>query len=145
MRQTRALLHRHAWLAVLLLVATVWLKALVPAGYMLDASGPGQTITVRICNGAGMSLADQTVTLPGVERNNAPATGGSSTGSDSGTAPCHASAVAFGLIDAVSPTLGERLTPSTPRLIAGHEDFVGVGAGLRLRPPLRAPPYQQSA
>ncbi|OJW66533.1 MAG: hypothetical protein BGO57_16305 [Sphingomonadales bacterium 63-6] len=49
MSALRVLLMRHRRFAALLLALALCLKALVPMGYMLDATGA--TLTMRICDG----------------------------------------------------------------------------------------------
>ncbi|MBC2663556.1 hypothetical protein H7F50_17590 [Novosphingobium flavum] len=58
----RALLLRHRALTLLVLAAALCLKAVVPAGYMLD--GNAGAITVRLCNDASGSAAPQAITIP---------------------------------------------------------------------------------
>lgn len=57
----RHLLLRHRALAALLLALALCLKAVVPMGYMVDASGA--TFTMRICDGQTVKTIE--VAIPG--------------------------------------------------------------------------------
>lgn len=57
----RLLLMRHRHLAALLLALALCLKAVVPVGYMVDATGA--TLTLRICDGQTVRTVE--VALPG--------------------------------------------------------------------------------
>lgn len=52
----RSILLRHRRLAALLLALTLCLKALVPAGYMMDSGS--STLTMRICDGQTVKLVE---------------------------------------------------------------------------------------
>lgn len=62
MHLLRALLLRHRALAVLAIAAALCLKAVVPAGYMLDSNA--SSITVRLCNDASGASAPTAITIP---------------------------------------------------------------------------------
>ena len=59
----RALIRRHVWLAALLMVAALAMKALVPAGFMVAGDGP-QAITVVLCHDLGGGSVSRQVTVP---------------------------------------------------------------------------------
>ncbi|MBW8753716.1 MAG: hypothetical protein JF595_06125 [Sphingomonadales bacterium] len=63
MQAMRALTHRHRLLALLLVVASLVIKAAVPAGYMLGQQGT--VLTIAICADAlGGASTKQVVILP---------------------------------------------------------------------------------
>lgn len=61
MHALRAIVLRRHWLAWILFVLAIGMKAMVPTGYMLGEQN--KTLTFRICDGQG-SLASTTIALP---------------------------------------------------------------------------------
>ena len=130
----RAFLLRHRAIALLAIAAALCLKAMVPAGYMLDAAA--STITVRLCNDASGTAAPAAIAIPvkpgssehADERAQKAATecpyGALTLAALGGTAPALlALALAFILARGFAPVQAARPTRRA-----------------YLRPPLRAPP-----
>lgn len=57
----RANFHRNRWLALMLVVLAIGMKAMVPSGYMLGEQS--KTLTFQICDGKG-SQGKASVTIP---------------------------------------------------------------------------------
>jgi hypothetical protein len=61
MQGLRAIFHRHRWLALVLVVTAIGMKAMVPSGYMMG--GASKVLTFQICDGKG-SQNTATVAIP---------------------------------------------------------------------------------
>lgn len=61
MHTLRAIFHRNRWLALLLVVVAIGMKATVPTGYMLGEQS--KTLTFQICDGKG-SQSTASVAIP---------------------------------------------------------------------------------
>ena len=59
MQDLRALFHRNRWLALVLVVMAIGMKAMVPSGYMLGEQS--KTLTFQICDGNGDTMVKQMV------------------------------------------------------------------------------------
>lgn len=123
MTALRRLLRRHPAAALALLLATLAIRLLVPAGYMPDI-GAGR-LTLTLCSGMGP--------MAGMAR-------GHETGKPASDAPCGFGGLAIGgtgggVATPASPPVTFAL-PSPPRIAAAR----AAAAPRRLRPPLRAPP-----
>ena len=131
----RALLLRHRALALLVLAAALCLKAVVPAGYMID--GSAGAITVRLCNDASGAGAPAAITIPMKDAK------GTIPGDQNGhkaAAACPYGALNLALLGGAAPAL--LLLALAFILTLG---LASVRAPRRqrpayLRPPLRAPP-----
>ena len=64
MQSLRALIREHLFLAKALIVLAFFLKAVVPSGYMVSASGDG-FMTVTICSESTGGLKQIQVAIPG--------------------------------------------------------------------------------
>lgn len=135
MFRLRTLLLRHRALALLVLAAALCLKAVVPAGYMLDAGT--SRITVRLCNDASGSAAPGAIAIPmKQDQGNHP----DDPAGHKATPACPYSALTLAMLggaDAILLALAlafivlTGFVPTTPP----HAQRPA-----RLRPPLRAPP-----
>lgn len=133
MTALRALLLRHRALAILLVAAALCLKALVPAGYMLEAGHKVLTVTVCMDSQGHSVTRDIVVPMKGSPAGDAArhaeagkACGWSSLAMDAlggADAPLLAAALAFILALGFAPL-------ATPR----------PARAVWLRPPLRGPP-----
>ncbi|MBC2669026.1 DUF2946 family protein [Novosphingobium piscinae] len=135
MSPLRALLLRHRALALLVLAAALCLKAVVPAGYMLDSGA--NTITIRLCNDASGPAAPATIAIP-LEKKGA---GHPDEAAGKQAAPaCPYSALTFAVLGSTPPVL---LALALAFLLTLGFAPVRVPRAQRpayLRPPLRAPP-----
>jgi hypothetical protein len=129
----RHLLLRHRALAIALLLAALAVKALVPAGYMLSASG--RLLTVELCIGLPDQHRTVQIAIPGQD---APADDES--GHRQASALCPYSALSMGALASIDGvllalafafvlTLGRAPSPPPQRQ-----------RRVQLRPPLRGPP-----
>lgn len=131
----RALLLRHRALAFLAIAAALCLKAVVPAGYMLDAGT--SRITIRLCNDATGPSAPAAITIP------MKADGKAHPGDPAGkqAAPeCPYTALTLALLGGAAPAL---LTLALAFILALGFAPIRAPRARRpayLRPPLRAPP-----
>lgn len=57
MQDLRALFHRNRWLALVLVVMAIGMKAMVPSGYMLGSES--KVLTFQICDGNGDTMVKQ--------------------------------------------------------------------------------------
>ena len=128
----RAFLLSHRRLAMLLLVAALCLKALMPAGYMLGTDG-GRTITVSICADASGAHLTRAIVIPGKPAESAPAQAkGEGACAYSGLAMAALSGAAFGLLAlALAFILALGFLPAVPPRLSRI---------VHARPPLRGPP-----
>lgn len=62
MQELRAFLYGHRWLAAVLLLAALFLKMAVPAGYMVPAHS--KTLTIQICQPALDGEAAHKIVVP---------------------------------------------------------------------------------
>lgn len=133
MHSLRACLARHRALVTILIVATLWMKALVPAGYMLGHGA--RVLTVEICaDPQGAQIAKQIV-LP------ADGKSGDQKGEHGeAVATCPFSALSFASIGGAEPLL---LALALALILTlGFAAVHAPRPALRshLRPPLRGPP-----
>jgi hypothetical protein len=135
MHLLRALLLRHRALAVLAIAAALCLKAVVPAGYMLDSTA--SSITVRLCNDASGPSAPTAITIPmkadGTAHPGDPA-------SHKAAAECPYTTLTLALLGGAEPVL---LALALAFILALGFAPVRAPPAQRpayLRPPLRAPP-----
>lgn len=125
----RDVLHRHTMIAMSIMVLVLAVRAMIPAGYMTNASPAG--LTVELCS----SISGKTVTiaLPGQS-------GHQDHGKDQADKPCAFASLGQAMTSATDPVLlasaiafiialGILLDRSPPQARTGH-----------LRPPLRGPP-----
>jgi hypothetical protein len=61
MQELRAIFHRNRWLAFMLVVLAIGMKAVVPSGYMVG--GGAKSLTFHICDGKG-SQTTATIAVP---------------------------------------------------------------------------------
>jgi hypothetical protein len=132
MAALRPLVLKHPALAAALLALALAMKLLVPAGFMLDASGG--TIRLELCSGTGPMSA--MVAMPGMAHHS---------GHDDGQhhkadAPCpYASLTAPGLAGA-DPLLLALAIGFIVALGVWRSAPTPLPVAPRLRPPLRGPP-----
>lgn len=135
MRSLRDLIHTRPFLALMLVVMALCVKALVPTGYMVSASS--KTITVGLCTDGMGTAKTTTITIP--MDPSAPA-GPAHTGkSDS---PCAFSALSMGAIGGTDAAL---LAVALAFILLLGTSFVPQffeQSGVRWHPPLRGPPQR---
>lgn len=128
----RAFLLRHRRLALLLVAATLCLKVLVPAGYMLG-QGAGKVITVEVCADASGQHLTKQIVVPAKAGETAPA-------QIKGDGSCPYSALSMAALSgadaallalALAFILALGFLPAVPPRLA---------RGAFVRPPLRGPP-----
>jgi len=134
MSSLRALTHRYARLALVLLALAFAVKALVPAGYMISPAGE-RFLTVTICADASGTPKQMRIAI--LDKNEA---GGDHSEAADTSQPCAFSGLGHAALGGVDPLL----------LVAALAFILLVGlAPLRappahdiafLRPPLRGPP-----
>lgn len=129
----RALSVRHRALTTMLIVAALCIRALVPAGYMIDSSS--RVLTVEICADSQGGHLTKQIVIPGDGQSQG---GQSEHGKSDGT--CAFSALSFASLSSADPAL---LALALIFIIA--LGFVPVNASRpvrqsHLRPPLRGPP-----
>jgi hypothetical protein len=123
----RLLAQRH--LAVLICAAALVLKLMVPTGYMI-ASSHG-SITITICSGSGP--ATMTMEMPGMDHSKPE--GGKI------DAPCAFAGLSAPAVDAIDPLLLAGLIAFVMALGLAVALLPAPSDPVRLRPPLRAPPF----
>ena len=129
----RALLLRHRALAILMVVAALCLKALVPAGYMLEAGH--KVLTVAICQDSSGQAITHEIVVP-------------MKGSPAGDAAKHAEAgkaCAWSSLGMASLTGADALLLAAALAFILTLGFAPTAAprprrAVWLRPPLRGPP-----
>jgi hypothetical protein len=124
--------QRH--LAVLLCVATLLLKLLVPTGYMIGDDHGRPTITV--CS--GMATRTMAMDMPGMD--SAAADHGKSKDHGKAEMPCVFSALSAAVMGATDPIQLAALVAFVLALGLAAIILPGPSRPARLRPPLRAPP-----
>ncbi len=135
MSMLRALLLRHRALALLVLAATLCLKAIVPAGYMVDTGA--RAITVRLCNDASGPAAPQAITIP-MKPDAAPHPGDPD--GSKATPGCAYGALNLALLGGADPVLLALALAFIVLLGFVPSPRPGASRPAYLRPPLRAPP-----
>ena len=129
----RALIREHRRFALVLVVLAFCIKAVIPAGFMVSASGD-TVLTVTVCSDVTGGVREMQLVIPGKD--------GGSQHSDGAKAEGHcafaglakvavAGADAFLLALAFAFVLALGLAPTRHR---------SVRRGAYLRPPLRGPP-----
>ena len=124
------MLHRHAMIAMAIMVLVLAVRAFIPTGYMTSVSPTG--LTVELCS--GVSGKTVTIALPGQS-------GHQDHGKDQADKPCAFASLSQAAASAIDPillasatafviALGLRLEHSPPQARSAH-----------LRPPLRGPPF----
>lgn len=133
MTALRTLLMRHRALAILLVAAALCLKALVPAGYMLEARH--KVLTVTVC----MDSQGHTVTRDIVVPMKGSPAGDAARHADAGKACGWSSLAMDGLAGADAPLLAAALAFI---LALGFAPLAAPRPrrAVWLRPPLRGPP-----
>jgi hypothetical protein len=127
----RAFFRKHAALAMLIIVAAIGLRALMPTGYMTSASAGGMTI--ELCNGvAGQSIV---VALPGAH----PSDDGDH-GKGRADGPCAFSSLNGGALSAADPFILAGVIAFIMAMVFRQIITPVTGPPAFLRPPLRGPP-----
>ena len=130
MRSLRAFFHHRPWAALALLALALAMKAMVPAGTMID--GAPSAMTIRICDGTAPDMA-RSITLPGPR-------GEAAAKAAHDHQACPFSVLGLGLTGGADPVLLALALVFV--LLAGLAPRVPVHLARpgHLRPPLRAPP-----
>ncbi len=135
MASIRHLLKVHPRLLALLLLVALAVKVLVPSGYMIAPDT--KIFTVQICTGMGMM--EKTIEIP-VDQGS-PDTGKHHGSDDASTKPCSFAGFAQLGLNIIDPVL---LTIALAFILLAGLQLQSVPeprAVLRLRPPLRGPPF----
>lgn len=131
MRAFRALIRDHARLAAVLLALALAVKALVPAGFMLQAGGE-RFLTVTICSDASGTAQTMRIALPDKP-------GGHSDMADKAE-PCAFAGLGHGALAGADPLLLAAAIAFVLLLGLAPLDAPPARAIPFLRPPLRGPP-----
>jgi hypothetical protein len=116
---------------MLVVLAALLLRVLVPAGFM-PAATPDGTITVRICSDTGQGPAAVTIAIRGDE--------GGEPHHGKSPAPCAYAGLAMPALDGADAVLLALALAFVLTLAVQVEPTRPAGAFHRLRPPLRGPP-----
>jgi hypothetical protein len=131
MTALRAFFRKHAALAMLIVVAAIGLRALMPTGYMASASAGGMTI--ELCSGvAGQSIV---VALPGAHHSD-----DGDHGKGRADSPCAFSGLSGGALSAVDPFILAIAIAFVMATVFRQVVSVIAAPPAFLRPPLRGPP-----
>jgi len=133
MTSLRAILRDHRKLTALLVGLALFMKAMVPAGYMLGTEG--RVLTVEICSDASGGPQTKQIFIPGDGKSH-----DGQTGHAKAEGTCPFASLAMGAVGGTDPAL--QLVALAFILLLG---FANVPLPLRertahLRPPLRGPP-----
>lgn len=131
----RALVRHRPWVALAILIAAVAMKALVPAGMMVD--GAPSAMTIRICDGAAPDVA-RSIAIPA--RHGEAAGSEGKTGATHDHQACPFSVLGLSLAGGADALLLALAIAFI--LLAGFapQTLAVPAAPAWLRPPLRAPP-----
>ena len=131
MPQIRALLMRHRALALLVVIAALCMKALVPTGFMIGQNS--KVLTVQICNDTFGNHAVKQLIIPMKD-------GSSESGGKQGKGECPFSSLSMASMTGIDPAL---LALALAFILALGFAPVQTAQSKRvfhLRPPLRGPP-----
>lgn len=131
MNLVRAFFLRHRALAIVLVLATLCMKAIVPTGFMIGQNS--KVLTVQICDDAFGNHAVKQIAIPMKD-------GGSESGSKQGKGECPFTSLSMASMSGADPAL---LALALAFILAlgfaptrtAHSERV-----FHLRPPLRGPP-----
>ena len=123
-QRIRALFRSHRGLAILLAIAVLWTKALMPAGYMIGTSTSSE-ITIQLCEGGSRTLL-----LPGKSDHSG----------QQAKADCPYAGAAIQGLTGAEPLLLALALAFIIALGFAPVRHVARKARSRLRPPLRGPP-----
>lgn len=131
MNLVRAFFLRHRALAIVLVLATLCMKALVPTGFMIGQNA--KVLTVQICDDAFGNHAVKQIAIPMKD-------GGSESGSKQGKGECPFTSLSMASMSGADPAL---LALALAFILA--LGFVPTRTAcpehvFHLRPPLRGPP-----
>lgn len=131
MNLVRAFFLRHRGLAIVLVLATLCMKALVPTGFMIGQNA--KVLTVQICDDAFGNHAVKQIAIPMKD-------GSSESGSKQGTGECPFTSLSMASMSGADPAL---LALALAFILA--LGFVPTRTAylervFHLRPPLRGPP-----
>lgn len=135
MHLLRTLLLRHRAIAFAAIAAALCLKALVPAGYMLDAGAT--SITARLCDSSMSQTVTKQIAIPA--RGSADRSPGTPAGK-AGAPECPYAALNLAAIGGAAPALLALALVFILALGLAPEPPRPVHRAAYLRPPLRAPP-----
>ena len=135
MQTLRSLLCGHRWLATLIVVAALCVRAVVPAGFMVGTEGAAASrhITIQICTGGEMRA--MTIALPSHN-----AAGGEKSAKTSHDETCAFTALSMGALGGVDLVLLALALAFALLLGFLPVRVVELAASFHLRPPLRGPP-----
>lgn len=131
MTALRAFFRTHAALAMLIVVAAIGLRALMPAGYMTSASAAGMTI--ELCSGVTGQLV--AVALPGTHHSD-----DGDRGKSRADGPCAFSGLGGGALSAVDPFILAVAIAFIMATVFRRATTAVTAPPAFLRPPLRGPP-----
>ncbi|MFM6831647.1 MAG: DUF2946 domain-containing protein [Novosphingobium sp.] len=128
----RHFLLARRWVALAVIVIALAIKALVPAGFMLETRG--HVLTVAVCaDASGGHAATRQIAVPGKPDANAAAQAKSGEG-------CAFSALSFAALSGANPELLALALAFILLLGIRAATVLRVAPARRIRPPLRAPP-----
>ncbi|MBW8910437.1 MAG: hypothetical protein JF564_00715 [Sphingomonas sp.] len=123
------MLHRHAMIAMSIMVLVLAVRALIPAGYMTSASPAG--LTVELCS--GISGKTVTIALPGPS-------GHQEHGKAQADSPCAFASLGQVMTSATDPVLLAAAIAFVIALSTVLDRSPPLARSGHLRPPLRGPP-----
>ncbi len=132
MTQLRALILDYRKIALLLIVAALALKAVIPAGYMVDQNA--KVFTVTVCNGELGPVKVQHIVIPAKKGEHEPSQ------HDGKAMACPYSALAMASIGGADPLLLALALVFILQLGFNSASQPLPARLVHLRPPLRGPP-----
>ena len=131
MNQLRAFLMRHCALALLVVMAALCMKIVVPTGFMIGQDS--KVLTVQICNDAFGNHSVKQLVIPMKD-------GGSESGSKQGKAECPFASLSMASMTGADPVLLALALAFILALGFAHTPIPFSKRVPYLRPPLRGPP-----
>jgi hypothetical protein len=131
MDSLRAFFLQYRSAAILLVLAALCMKSLVPTGYMIGQEG--KALTVQICNDALSDHAIKNIALPMKE-------GSGGSGLKQSKAECPYSAMSMAALSGADPALLALALAFIVALGFAPSPVPAARRALYLRPPLRGPP-----
>lgn len=131
MHLLRAFFLRHRFAAILLVLAALCVKSLIPTGYMIGQEG--KALTVQICSDAYADHAVKQIAIPMKE-------GSGGSGLKQNKAECPYSAMSMAALSGADPALLALALAFIIALGFAPSPVRAARRALYLRPPLRGPP-----
>ena len=131
MNLVRAFFLRHRALAIVLVLATLFMKAVVPSGFMIGQNS--KVLTVQICDDAFGNHAVKQIAIPMKD-------GGSESGSIQGQGECPFTSLSMAAMSGADPALLALALAFILALGFSPTRTANPERVFHLRPPLRGPP-----